>query len=525
MSQASSHKLPTMLSEGGDGDNCNNANLLGCNLNDENPLTGKTSNDNNVKSSGETSNNYAPLTEAINSNNSRESSSADSDKDWVSCEDTQETGDSSRSGGEERSPVSELSCGSSFSNASEDKWTPISGPMQWIQQQICQGTDPRDVLRDVLPETLDHLPPRVDNLVLWKILLNLFAEPPQRKKQPHVNTLDDVVELIKKCNNIIVLTGAGVSVSCGIPDFRSANGIYARLIEIFPELPDPQAMFDIEYFRDDPRPFFKFAKEIYPGQFQPSIAHKFIKLIEDKGKLLRNYTQNIDTLEKAAGIEKVITCHGSFATATCTVCGYKTNSDAIKEDIFAQRLPLCPKCPEDSDPTPVIKPDIVFFGESLSSEFHDSMAMDKDKCDLLIVMGSSLKVRPVALIPTAIPPEVPRILINRESLKHICFDVELLGDCDDVVQQICRKIGGDWLSICKEESNNVSADKKEGASNGTNKNSDIDSFESNSDSSKSSPPISPVGPVKEESASMLSMPDDESMEAGPSHASHHKYLS
>ena len=121
----------------------------------------------------------------------------------------------------------------------------------------------------------------------------MVAEPPRRKKLPDINTLSDVVELIRKSQKIIVLTGAGVSVSCGIPDFRSRDGVYARLAVDFPDLPDPQAMFDIHYFRKDPRPFFKFAKEIYPGQFEPSPCHKFIKNVESHEKLLRNYTQNI----------------------------------------------------------------------------------------------------------------------------------------------------------------------------------------------------------------------------------------
>ena len=137
-------------------------------------------------------------------------------------------------------------------------------------------------------------------LTLWKIILNMVCEPPRRKKLPDVNTLDQVVDLIRNSKKIIVLTGAGVSVSCGIPDFRSRDGVYARLAVDFPDLPDPQAMFDIHYFRKNPRPFFKFAREIYPGQFQPSPCHRFIKSIENHGTLLRNYTQNIDTLEQVA---------------------------------------------------------------------------------------------------------------------------------------------------------------------------------------------------------------------------------
>ena len=87
----------------------------------------------------------------------------------------------------------------------------------------------------------------------------------------------------------------------------------------------------------------------------------------------------------------------------------------------------------------VSKQDIVFFGEGLSDEFHCAMSRDKDECDLLIVMGSSLKVRPVALIPSSIPETVPQILINREPLNHLTFDVELLGDCDVIVRQLCQR--------------------------------------------------------------------------------------
>jgi NAD-dependent deacetylase sirtuin 1 len=100
-------------------------------------------------------------------------------------------------------------------------------------------------------------------------------------------------------------------------------------------------MFDIRYFRKDPRPFFKFAREIYPGQFKPSPCHRFIRCLEKKDKLLRNYTQNIDTLEQVSGIERVVQCHGSFATATCTKCKHKVNAQQIKEDIFQQvELPI-----------------------------------------------------------------------------------------------------------------------------------------------------------------------------------------
>jgi len=91
-----------------------------------------------------------------------------------------------------------------------------------------------------------------------------------------------------------------------------------------------------------------------------------------------------------------------------------------------------------------MKPDIVFFGEGLPDHFHNSITRDKEFCDLLIVIGSSLKVRPVALIPSSLPPEVPQILINREPLPHCKFDVELLGDCDSIINQICLMLGEGW---------------------------------------------------------------------------------
>ena len=169
-----------------------------------------------------------------------------------------------------------------------------------------------------------NIPSHYSDSDLWNVIINLFAkEPPRRKKLRHLNTIHDAVRLLKSSKKIVVLTGAGVSVSCGIPDFRSKDGVYARLSVDFPNLPDPQAMFDIDFFRKDPRPFFKFAREIYPGQFTPSLCHRFIRCIEANSRLLRNYTQNIDTLELQAGITRIVQCHGSFATATCQRCKLK----------------------------------------------------------------------------------------------------------------------------------------------------------------------------------------------------------
>ncbi|KAJ1143175.1 hypothetical protein NDU88_009486 [Pleurodeles waltl] len=333
-----------------------------------------------------------------------------------------------------------------ISHASSSDWTPRPriGPYTFVQQHLLLGTDPRTILNNLLPETIP--PPDLDDMTLWQIVINLLSEPPKRKRRKDINTIADVVKLLEECKRILVLTGAGVSVSCGIPDFRSRDGIYARLAVDFPDLPDPQAMFDIDYFKRDPRPFFKFAKEIYPGQFQPSLCHKFIAMLDKDGKLLRNYTQNIDTLEQVAGIQRVIQCHGSFASASCLICRYKVDSEAVRGDIFNQVVPRCPRC-LPNEPLAIMKPDIVFFGENLPEQFHRAMKYDKDEVDLLIVIGSSLKVRPVALIPSSIPQEVPQILINREPLSHLHFDVELLGDCDVIINELCQRLGKGYAKL------------------------------------------------------------------------------
>lgn len=262
---------------------------------------------------------------------------------------------------------------------------------------------PRTILGSLVGD--GAVPEGLCNMSLWYIISFLAQAATKRQKLQHIDTISDVVKLLRNSSRIIVLTGAGVSVSCGIPDFRSRDGIYRRLAEDFPDLTEPQAMFDIGYFGRDPRPFYRFARDIYPGQFEPSPCHRFIRRLERCGRLLRNYTQNIDTLERVAGIEEVIECHGSFATASCTRCGHKVPSTAIADDIKAQRIPLCPQCQPSKESPPaagdlppglvasgIMKPDIVFFGEGLPSAFHDAIMTDRDDCDLLIVIGSSLKV-------------------------------------------------------------------------------------------------------------------------------------
>ncbi|KAJ7357460.1 hypothetical protein OS493_024976 [Desmophyllum pertusum] len=208
-------------------------------------------------------------------------------------------------------------------------------------------------------------------------------------------TFEGVANYIKKgrCKNIVVMTGAGISTAAGIPDFRSpGTGLYDNLQKY--DLPYPQAVFEINFFRSNPEPFFTLAKELYPGTFKPTISHYFIKFLNDRELLLRNYTQNIDTLEREAGIpeEKLVEAHGSFHMAHCLDCRKEYTHEWVKDEIFADKVPSCPDCKG------VVKPDIVFFGESLPDVFHKCLPQDMPKCDLLLVMGTSLKVAAICFL-------------------------------------------------------------------------------------------------------------------------------
>lgn len=290
-----------------------------------------------------------------------------------------------------------------------------------------------------------------------------------RLRLSNFSTIDAFVKKLKTAKRILVLTGAGVSTSLGIPDFRSSEGFYSKIRHL--GLDDPQDVFNYDIFMQDPSVFYNIAHMVLPPDNIYSPLHSFIKMLQDKGKLLRNYTQNIDNLESYAGIEeeKLVQCHGSFATASCITCHWKLPGEKIFQNIRNLELPLCPYCyqkrkeyfPNDSlsgDDTDnihshmintamksygVLKPDITFFGEALPSKFHKTIREDILKCDLLICIGTSLKVAPVSDIVNMLPSHVPQVLINKDPVKHAEFDLNLLGFCDDVATVVAQKCGWD----------------------------------------------------------------------------------
>ncbi|ELP87437.1 NAD-dependent deacetylase sirtuin-2, putative [Entamoeba invadens IP1] len=244
--------------------------------------------------------------------------------------------------------------------------------------------------------------------------------------------------------NIIALVGAGMSTSAGIPDFRSPKtGLYFNLQKY--NLPYPEAVFDMEYFPTNPAPFYEVMKDMYPGlgKYFPTKCHRFLKMLNDMGRLKMIFTQNIDGLEKEAGIpdEKVVYSHGTFRTARCLKCGMKfDNTNVFIENITKGEIIRC-QCGG------LIKPDIVFFNESLPNAFFENVETQFDDCDMLFVIGTAMVVYPFALLMEQVSVNCPRIVFNREEIgKSIDYsqqgrDAGLMGNCDDIAEEMCKAVG------------------------------------------------------------------------------------
>ncbi|KAL7948539.1 DHS-like NAD/FAD-binding domain-containing protein [Trichoderma barbatum] len=253
-------------------------------------------------------------------------------------------------------------------------------------------------------------------------------------------SLEAVADYIKSGNarRIVVLTGAGISTAAGIPDFRSPKtGLYSNLARL--KLPYAEAVFDISYFRKHPEPFYVLAQELYPGKFHPTVSHAFIALLAEKGLLQMLFTQNIDCLERAAGVpaDKIVEAHGSFATQRCIECKVVYPDADMKAHIVRGDVPRCNECKG------LVKPDITFFGEALPREFSEK-SHNTAMADLVLIVGTSLTVYPFASLPEMARKEVPRVLFNMEkvgSLGSRVDDVLELGACDDGIRKLAKLLG------------------------------------------------------------------------------------
>lgn len=217
---------------------------------------------------------------------------------------------------------------------------------------------------------------------------------------------------------VLVMCGAGISVEAGIPDFRTpGTGLYAQVARY--NLPSPESLFTLSYLREHPEAFYTIANEmkLWPDTFAPTRVHHFIKLLQERGLLLKCCTQNIDCLERSAGLldADLIEAHGTFATAACIECKAAFDTAALRKIAEEGSIPRCESCGG------IVKPDVVFFGESLPSSFINFLRMEAQEADLLIVIGTSLKVYPFAALVDEVRPTVPRIVINNERIGATMF--------------------------------------------------------------------------------------------------------
>lgn len=268
-----------------------------------------------------------------------------------------------------------------------------------------------------------------------------ISENPNPFKTKDINTL---AELLKASHfkKIAVMVGAGISVSAGIPDFRSKGGLYETLKA--KGHPKPEIVFDLGTFRKNPSLFYTVGGELDTSDKEPTLTHYFLKLLEDKGILMNVFSQNIDSLEVKAGLssDKLVQAHGHFNSSHCIECDKEGDIEVLFDHLKKQTVYYCESC---SNP---IKPDVVFFGEQLPDDFG-SKAATLPQADLLIIIGTSLVVYPFASLVNMVRKGIPRIYINKHieqvgnfsPKKSDIPDIAFESESDSFLRELCNLCG------------------------------------------------------------------------------------
>jgi NAD-dependent protein deacetylase/lipoamidase len=207
---------------------------------------------------------------------------------------------------------------------------------------------------------------------------------------PSSPALERLVELVRGARSVVALTGAGISVPSGIPDFRSpGTGLWERV--------DPMEVAHIDAFNSDPVSFWRFYAERFAAleDKQPNGAHHALVTLERRGLLDAVVTQNVDMLHRKAGTRELVEVHGSIATCSCRLCGESVPLEAARARLerAAEGVPRCAGCRAP------LKPDVVLFGELLPAAALRRAQELCEQADVLLCIGSSLEVHPVAGLP------------------------------------------------------------------------------------------------------------------------------
>jgi NAD-dependent deacetylase len=215
-------------------------------------------------------------------------------------------------------------------------------------------------------------------------------------------SVERLAQLLRDEQPCVVLTGAGVSTESGIPDFRSRTGLWAEY--------DPMEYATIQAFRADPVKVWDFyAKRCEVlATAEPNDAHRALAELERLGRVRAVITQNIDLLHERAGSREVVEVHGSIRTSSCLSCGHLEPLEGVLELLRQAPAPACRNCGR------ILKPDVVMFGEVLPAEAIEQAFALAEEAALMLVVGSTLEVHPVAGLPEATRAAGGRLaIVNR----------------------------------------------------------------------------------------------------------------
>ena len=240
------------------------------------------------------------------------------------------------------------------------------------------------------------------------------------------SAIKQLTEWIESAERIVALTGAGISTASGIPDFRSASGLYSDRQNV--------NVFDLNAFLRNPSIFYNFARKFYPQvrDAQPNAAHCALVKLQRRGKDVVVVTQNVDDYHQRAGSTPVYTVHGNHIHSTCLTCGDHIKTESVLPLIEKGEIPRC-SCGG------VYKPDITFFGEMLPEDDWNASVEAISRCDLLLVLGTSLVVYPAAGLPGYRPWNARMAIVNRDPTS-LDAEAQLVinGDLCEVMEAVSR---------------------------------------------------------------------------------------